>query len=312
MNTNQPEANKKIFVIDHNFLGITGAIASYLIPHSGGAALIEAGPGSTINHLSQGLADQGYSPSDITDVFLTHIHLDHAGAAGWLAGLGARIHIHHIGAPHLVDPGKLLASAARIYGDQMDVLWGEFLPVPSRMVNELADGDIIQVNELQFRAIDTPGHANHHHVYIFEDVCFSGDINGIRMHGLQHIRLPMPPPEFNLELWRESQAKLNSEFVNGAYKRIALTHFGIFEDTGWHLNEIRTALDEVELWIEQVLPGQPSLDELNELFLEWTRTRSLEQGLDPQQLDPYEVANPSWMSTYGIERYWRKNLAKKR
>jgi hypothetical protein len=71
-------------------------------------------------------------------------------------------------------------------------------------------------------------------------------------------------------------------------------------------------LDEVELWIEQVLPGQPSLDELNELFLEWTRTRSLEQGLDPQQLDPYEVANPSWMSTYGIERYWRKNLAKKR
>jgi glyoxylase-like metal-dependent hydrolase (beta-lactamase superfamily II) len=306
MKTNQPETNGKIFVIDHKFLGINGAIASFLIPHSSGAALIESGPGSTVENLTQGLAAQGYSPSDVTDVLLTHIHLDHAGAAGWLAGSGARIHVHHVGAPHLVDPEKLLASAARIYGDQMEVLWGEFLPVPSRMINEVADGDIIQVNELQFRAIDTPGHASHHHVYIYDDVCFSGDINGIRMHGLRHIRLPMPPPEFNLELWRDSQTKLCSEFEKGAFSRIAPTHFGVFEDTAWHLDEIKKALDEVEQWIEQVFPNNPSLDELNEMFLEWTQQRSLEQGLDLVQLEPYEAANPSWMSTYGIERYWRK------
>jgi len=306
METIPPKVNGKIFVIDHNFLGINGAIASYLIPHSSGAALIESGPGSTIENLTQGLAAQGYAPSDVTDVLLTHIHLDHAGAAGMLARSGARIHVHHVGAPHLVDPDKLLASAARIYGDQMEVLWGEFLPVPSRMINEVADGDIIQVNELQFRAIDTPGHANHHHAYIFADVCFSGDISGIRMHALRHIRLPMPPPEFNLDLWRDSQNKLCHEFEKGAFTRIAPTHFGIFEDTEWHLNEIEKALDEVELWIEQVLPNDPSLDDLNEMFLEWTRERSLEQGLDPEQLDPYEAANPSWMSTYGIERYWRK------
>ncbi len=311
MNTNQQEINGKIFVIDHKFLGINGAIASYLIPHSGGVALIESGPGSTVQNLTLGLAAQGYFPSDVTDVLLTHIHLDHAGAAGWLASSGARIHVHHVGAPHLVNPDKLLASAARIYGDQMETLWGEFLPVPRRMINEVADEDIIQVNELQFRAIDTPGHANHHHVYLYEDVCFSGDISGIRMHGLQHIRLPMPPPEFNLELWRDSKTRLCSEFESGAFTRLAPTHFGIYEDTAWHLNEIETALDEVEQWIEDVLPNEPSLDALNEKFLEWTRDRSLEQGLEPEQLDPFEAANPSWMSTYGIERYWRKNRSKK-
>src|SRR5512135_1743102 len=122
-------AKTDVITLDLNFQGKTQAIAAYLVRHSGGAILIESGPGSTRAALQAGLAANGLSVSDITHVLLTHIHLDHAGAAGWLARQGAEIYVHPVGAPHLLNPGKLLASAGRIYGDKMETLWGEFLPV---------------------------------------------------------------------------------------------------------------------------------------------------------------------------------------
>lgn len=306
MDSNLYSQGTNVYTIDHNFLGIRGAIASYLIPHTGGVILIESGPGSTISALTAGIEIYGYKINDVTDVLLTHIHLDHAGAAGWLAQQGAHIYVHHIGAPHLLDPRKLLASAERIYGDKMDELWGEFLSVPEDKLCILQDGDIVDVNGLRFQALDTPGHANHHYAYLFEDICFSGDIGAIRMHGLRHIRLPMPPPEFNLELWKESLGKLQTEFNKGKFRRIAPTHFGIFNDPEWHLNAISEALNEIGEWMETVMPGEPSFDELNQGFLTWTRERSLAEGLEQETLDIYEAANPSWMSSYGIQRYWRK------
>src|SRR3989337_916816 len=132
-----------IIALDLEFQGKSGVIAAYLLPHTRGAALIETGPGSTQATLIRRLSDHGYNPSDITDVLLTHIHLDHAGAAGWLARQGARIYVHANGAPHLLDPEKLLSSAARIYGDQMETLWGEFLPVPGERLSIVYDGDVI-------------------------------------------------------------------------------------------------------------------------------------------------------------------------
>ncbi len=123
-------AKTDIITLDLNFQGKTQTIASYLIRHSTGVVLIESGPGSSLPGLQAGLAANGLSVSDVTHVLLTHIHLDHAGAAGWLARQGAQIYVHPVGAPHMLNPEKLLASAARIYGDQMEKLWGEFLPVP--------------------------------------------------------------------------------------------------------------------------------------------------------------------------------------
>lgn len=311
MTSQQGKQTSSIIIIDHNFMGIPGTIASYLIPHSEGAVLIESGPGSTVQTLTQTLSTSGIKPEDISDVLLTHIHLDHAGAAGWLAQHGSRIHVHHVGAPHMINPEKLLKSASRIYGDQMETLWGDFIPVPGHQINQVGDGDIIQINELQFRAVDTPGHANHHHAYIHDNICFSGDIGGIRMDGPRHIRLPMPPPEFNLELWRNSQQKLYSEYTSGSFSKIAPTHFGIYDDPEWHLREISTALDEIDQFIDEVLPQYQNQDELNHRFLQWTRLRSLDQGLTPEELEPYEAANPSWMSTFGIYRYWQKLRNKK-
>jgi len=291
-----------IFTLDLNFLGISGAIAAYLVPHSGGAVLIESGPGSTIEALQAGLAAHGYAVQDITDVFLTHIHLDHAGASGWLARQGARIHVHPVGAPHLLDPEKLLTSAQRIYGDQMERLWGEFLPVPEVQLSVLHDGDVIEINGLRLQVIDTPGHADHHNVYLMDEVCFSGDIGGVRLAGSRHLRLPMPPPEFHLEKWRASLNRLYTLDL----RRIAPTHFGLFDDVGWHLAAIARELDTVQGWIETTLPENPDLDTLTERFLAWVKDRSQEDGVEPAQIDVFELANPSWMSPLGIQRYWRK------
>jgi glyoxylase-like metal-dependent hydrolase (beta-lactamase superfamily II) len=299
-------SQKTIHTIDLEFQGLKGAIAVYVIPHRAGIVLVECGPGSTIPNLKKSLENLGYSFSDITDVFLTHIHLDHAGGAGRLAQEGARIHVHRVGSPHLLNPDRLLASAARIYGELMDTLWGEFLPVPKERLSILHDDDQVEVNGLCFRALDTPGHANHHFAYIFEDVCFSGDIGGVRIGGLKHLRIPMPPPEFHLEKWRDSVDRLQAEFERGAFARIAPTHFGIYEDAGWHLREISQGLQEVEAWMEEVMPAAPEINALRHKFSQWTEEVSKKKGLDPRMLNVQEAANPAFMSADGIQRYWQK------
>jgi glyoxylase-like metal-dependent hydrolase (beta-lactamase superfamily II) len=244
----------------------------------------------------------GYTLQDVTHLLLTHIHLDHAGAAGALAAQGAQVYVHPLGAPHLLNPQKLLASAGRIYGDRMDSLWGEFLAVPQEKLTVLQDNDELQVGSLCFRALNTPGHAEHHYVYQFEDLCFSGDVGAVRIPGYSYLRIPMPPPEFHLEKWRASLLSLQK--VN--FKRIAPTHFGIFEDVGWHLNSIHTALDEVDVWLNQNMPGDPPLEILRDRFLAWMADQARREGLDPVAVEAYRLANPLEMSVDGLLRYWKK------
>lgn len=297
---------KTVHTLDLNFMDVPGTIAAYLIPHSHGAVLIESGPGSTIPALLDGLKGHHLAERDITDVLLTHIHLDHAGAAGWLARQGARIHVHHLGAPHLQNPEKLLSSAARIYGDMMEELWGEFLPVPEDRLSILYDNEIVEVEGLRFRALDTPGHASHHMAYLFEDICFTGDIGGVRLADLRHLKLPMPPPEFHLEQWRASLMKLHEVWAEGSCRRIAPTHFGIYNDPNWHLTAVSKALDEIDNWMQKIMPSDPDPELLTQAFVDWTRSNSIDQGLDDDQINAYETANPSWMSASGINRYWHK------
>jgi glyoxylase-like metal-dependent hydrolase (beta-lactamase superfamily II) len=295
-------SSTEIQTIDLKFQGLEGSIAVYLIPHREGAILVESGPGSTKTTLKAGLAEHGFRPEQVSDVLLTHIHLDHAGAAGWLSRKGARIHVHPNGAPHLLNPEKLLASAGRIYGDMMDSLWGEFLSVPEDRLSVLEDSKELEINGYSFKPIDTPGHASHHFAYIFEDICFSGDIGGVRLAGLPHIRIPMPPPEFHLEKWRESLERLRQE----DFSRIAPTHFGIYEDADWHLRALDKALDEVDEWIDRVMPSNLSLEELRREFISWNEQISRQHGLDRGQVNLHEAANPSFMSADGIRRYWLK------
>lgn len=306
MNPLRHPSSPQIVTLDMNFMGIPGTIAVYLIHHPQGGILIECGPGSTLPALQAALQQHGLAPKDITDVFLTHIHLDHAGAAGWLARQGSRIHVHPVGAPHLIQPDKLLSSAARIYGDQMDVLWGEFLPVPAEKVIVMQANETAEIEGIHIRAVDTPGHANHHFAYIYEDTCFSGDIGGVRLSGAPHLRLPMPPPELNLEKWRASLERLRQEYQAGSYTRIAPTHFGVYTNTDWHLAALFNSLDETEAWMEAIMPGEPTLGELSKEFLLWTEQRALNQGVTPELLNAYEAAIPSWMSVQGLNRFWQK------
>ncbi len=295
-------APARVIALDLNFQGRPHAIASYLIKHSEGAVLIESGPGSTLPALQAALAQEGLSPRNITHVLLTHIHLDHAGAAGWWAGQGAKIYVHRVGAPHMIYPEKLLASAARIYGDRMQTLWGDFLPVPEDQLIVAKDGEEIVINDLRFVPIDTPGHAEHHYAYLFEDICFSGDVGGVRIPGYQYLRVPMPPPELNIERWHASIARLRRE----KFKIIAPTHFGMFDDVAWHLNEVDKGLNSASRWLEEVMPTDPSLEQMRQSYTDWIMEEGKQFGLDEEVVRAYELANPLGMSADGLLRYWKK------
>jgi len=305
MNMNLNSNGNSIHTLDLNFMGVAGTIAAYLIPHKHGAILIETGPGATLEALRESLRPHGYELADISDVLLTHIHLDHAGAAGALSRLGANVYVHHVGFPHMLNPDKLLASAARIYGEMMDELWGEMLPVESDRLIALQNGDDVEIEGLYFHAIDTPGHANHHLAYKHQDICFSGDIGGVRLYGLDHLQLPMPPPELHLGKWRESLSRIAAE----EFSYIAPTHFGIYDDVDHHLFRITKTLDITEQWIKIIMGNQPTPEKLNIEFSHWVHEQAQKDGLSQHQIEAFETANPSWMSPLGIYRYWRKQLA---
>ena len=291
-----------IHIIDLIFLGRSGTIAAYLVPHSKGAILVETGPCSTINNLIAGIQQHGYQVPDITDVFLTHIHLDHAGAAGWWAKHGTRIHVHEVGAPHLINPEKLLASAGRLYGNMMDTLWGEFVPVPEANLSIMHDQEVAQVGDISVLALDVPGHASHHLAYLVGNTCFSGDIGGIRLNARQYLSLPMPPPDFHLEKWRASIHYIQKYRPS----RIVPTHFGVYSDASWHLQAVLDELDEVEAWIEERLPRNPSLEDLRQQFIIFEQARAQTYGVEKSIVEAQQIANPSFMSADGIFRYWNK------
>ena len=291
-----------ILPLDLNFRNRQGAIAAYLIRHSGGAVMVESGPGSTIEALKADLAALGLTPRDITHVLLTHIHLDHAGAAGWLSQQGAQVYVHPVGAPHMLDPQKLLASALRLYDDKMDSLWGQFLPVPPKKLTEVQDGQEIAIGSLRFTGIHTPGHARHHVAYLFEEVCFTGDIGGVRIPGPSYLRLPMVPPETHIEDWRASLLRLRQI----GFRRVAPTHFGIYDDAAAHLTLGLRTLAEVERWLEREMPADPPIETLREHFVEWLQAQGRAAGISEDNLALYEIANSTWMGADGLQRYWRK------
>ncbi|MFN8598498.1 MAG: MBL fold metallo-hydrolase [Anaerolineae bacterium] len=297
----------EVYTLDLNFQSIPHVIASYLVKHAYGVAIIESGPGSTLNGLKVALERLDLSVADITDVLLTHIHLDHAGAAGWLAryanhGQGANIYVHPNGAAHMLNPEKLLNSATRIYGPLMDQLWGEFLAVPEDRLMVIQDQQEVTIGGLRFCPIDTPGHAEHHYVYQLEDTLFTGDVGAVRLPGPPHLRVPMPPPEFHLEKWRESVQKM----IDLKPHRLAPTHFGIYDNPEWHFEALQRALDEVERFMQETLPADPPVAVISDKFMAWTAARSRQEGLNEDEFAPYEAANPSWMSATGMQRYWKK------
>ena len=294
---------RTVHTLDLNFLNRKNAIAAYLIPHSEGAVLVESGPGSTIDALKAGLEKHSLSVNDITHVLLTHIHLDHAGAAGWLSQQGVQVCVHPRGAPHMLHPEKLIASATRIYKEDMERLWGDFLAVPEDKLIVTEDGQKITAGDLTISAIHTPGHAEHHISWgVDDDIVFTGDIGGVRMSGYDYVRLPLVPPELHLEKWHASLQKLLA--MN--FKRIAPTHFGVFDDAEKHLHSAISAVESTSHWLDEVMPSEPTIEELGEKVVKWMLEEALAEGVSEETLKIYEIANPLHMSSTGLARYWKK------
>jgi len=295
-----------ITAIDLQFRSRPNVIASYLFYDGRDAALIETGPASTVDTLIAGIIAAGVPLDAVRQLVVTHIHLDHSGAAGVLTQKipGARVYVHPLGAPHLVDPSKLLTSAARLYGDQMDSLWGKTQPVPNENIQIVNDGDEIKLPGATLRAFDTPGHARHHHAYLdsMSGLLFTGDVGGVRMPGIRYVRPPTPPPELEIDAWVESIRKLRAVKATG----LCPTHFGVHRgDVAWHWDDLESRLVNWGEIIRGELENHRSESEILERMKEQIGTEMNALGVD---LSAYDVAVSYKHVVAGYVRYWNKKM----
>jgi glyoxylase-like metal-dependent hydrolase (beta-lactamase superfamily II) len=292
-----------IRIIDLNFLGHEETIAAFLVETSEGPLLIETGPHSTWASMREGLKLVGYSPEDIRHVLLTHIHLDHAGAAWAFAQLGATIYVHPAGIPHLIDPSRLLESARRIYAEHMDRLWGELHPIPETSLKAVAHKEVLIFGDTSVHAWHTPGHAIHHIAWEIGEDMFCGDVAGVRI-GEGPVVPPCPPPDIHVEDWQASIALLKYRKP----ERLWLTHYGAVDNPEKHLNELEARLLERAAWMKSHAEANRTTEELTPLFQAYSKKELEREGLDEEMLVRYENANPAWMSVAGLLRYWKKKL----
>ncbi|APD09828.1 MULTISPECIES: MBL fold metallo-hydrolase [Thermus] len=289
-------------VLDLGFQGVERVIASFLLDTPVGPVLIETGPESTYARLEEGLRAHGVEPGAVRHVFVTHIHLDHAGAAWRLAELGATVYVHPKGAPHLVDPSRLLASAERIYGELLKPLWGELKGIPPERVRVLGDGEVVDLGGVRVQALETLGHASHHHAYLVDGVVFAGDIAGVRI-APGPVLPPTPPPDIHLESWYASLDRLLSLRPEALY----LTHFGVYRDVEAHLLALRQALEDWAGWTLSRLREGLSQEEMTRRFEAYWREGLKRAGVDEAGMRLYELADPPYMNLQGLVRYWQKH-----
>ncbi len=271
-------------VIDVMHLGRPHVIGCWQV----GEALVDPGPESSLHTLLEALGEE--RPRAL---LLTHIHLDHAAATGALVRRwpDLEVYVHERGAPHLVDPSRLLASAERLYGEQMQRLWGEIVPVPEANVTALCGGETV----LGMRVAYTPGHASHHVCYLHEETgaAFVGDVAAVRIPGTGIVVPPTPPPDIDVEAWEESIAIVEA----WRPQRLALTHFGQVDEPAPHLAAVRERLRE-----EAQLARELDEDDYERRL----RERVAAAAPGPEAAEEILQAVPPQYQWRGLDRYWRK------
>jgi glyoxylase-like metal-dependent hydrolase (beta-lactamase superfamily II) len=271
-------------ILDLEFGGQAHAIGVYLVDTDDGLALFDCGPASTLPTLDKRLGEHNLALTDVRHLLLSHIHLDHAGAAGTIARRhpALTIWVSPVGAPHLVDPSRLERSARRLYGDLFDPLWGELLPVPEEQVR-VAEGDV-----LGWDAFPTVGHATHHVSYLRDGTLLAGDACGVRIPPGDYVLPVCPPPDLDVEGWHATAAEIRRR----APERIALIHFGVKEDVASHLDRLERELDS---WVERAESGMSVED--------FSAAARSDMG---EHADLYDRVAPLWQSYAGLERYLAK------
>ncbi len=274
-------------LIDLCHLGRERVIGAFLLDSPDGPALFDCGPATTVGALRDGLAGHGLAVADLRHLLLSHIHFDHAGAAGVLVRENPHltVHVSAIGAPHLVDPSRLERSARRIYGDTFDTLWGALVPIPEANVR------VVGERVLDFDCFPTPGHAIHHVCYLRDGLLLAGDAAGVRIAPAVSVIPPTPPPDIDIEAWDETLDEIESRTPD----RLALIHFGLFDDVGRHLAELRERLHR-----DAELVGQGATE------AEFTVASRAHLG---DEADHFEHAVPASQCYQGLALYWERRRA---
>jgi glyoxylase-like metal-dependent hydrolase (beta-lactamase superfamily II) len=290
--------------IDLNFRGSPRVIATAILQGHDGITLVDPGPTSCLPALESGLGERGLTLRDVRALLLTHIHLDHAGAAGSIVERvpSVRVYVHERGAPHMIDPEKLLASATRLYGAQMDALWGAFLPVPASQVNVLKGGERLEVGGSAINVAYTPGHAKHHVSYLDErdGMAYVGDTAGVRVSG-DYLIAPTPPPDIDIEAWQESLSIIE------AWQPVSLflTHFGPITPARAHLARFGTVVADAAERSRQMIEAGGADEELAKRFAEKMR-QDVRKSLPEHEARAAELAAPFDQLWQGLSRYWQK------
>ena len=294
-----------LHILDTRQLGHAGIVAATALETDEGIALFDTGPESTFDNVIVDLRKAGFEAKDVRHVFLSHIHFDHAGAAWRFAELGAQIYVHPRGAPHLIDPTKLVESATRIFGGDMERLWGRNAPVPAERLKILEDNEVVHVPPFEIRAIATPGHASHHHVYHWNETVFGGDIAGVRIGNGPPIP-PFVPPELHVEAWRESIAKIRKLKASHLY----LPHFGkIGGSFSEHLDLLDERVVKWSEWFRGKIRSGANEEQLRSEFAALEHRDINAAGPvtgHPSLVTLYEAADPSYMAVGAAIRYWKK------
>lgn len=301
------EESPGVHRVDLNWSGLPGQVAAYLVDAGDALAVVETGPASTLPALLGAVRALGREPEEITHLLVTHVHLDHAGGAGALLRHAprARVHVHPRGARHLLDPSRLLASATQLYGERIDVLWGEMVPVPADRLVALEDGDRVEIGGRVLVAIDTPGHAVHHHAFHDPDarLVFTGDVGGIRLRGARYVSAPTPPPDIDLAAWRRSLDRLRA--LEPAL--LLPTHFGGVADAAWHLDELFARLADWARWTDRQLSAGTTGAALAVALRDKATADIVAATGSEEDARAYEVAVPYPMMAAGLERWHAKH-----
>ena len=291
--------------LDLSFQGSPHVVATVVLEGSSRVALIDPGPTSTLDELKAQLALGGLSLGDVEAILLTHIHLDHAGACGTIVREhpGIVVYVHERGAPHLVNPEKLLNSATRLYGSAMDRLWGAFEPVPQANIRALAGGETVTAGGHTLQTAYTPGHASHHIAYYDEPsrIAFVGDVAGVSIPPAHVIVPPTPPPDIDVEAWEASVEKILAWHPEALF----LTHFGLKANPAIHLQEL---LERLHLWarlVKDLMASEPNPDVRRVKFARQVDLE-LRRTVSPAEVIRYGLAVAADQSYNGLERYWTK------
>jgi glyoxylase-like metal-dependent hydrolase (beta-lactamase superfamily II) len=293
--------------VDLNFLEKPEIIATAVLQGAGSVALIDPGPTTTLTSLRASLGRMGIQIRDLSHVLLTHIHLDHAGVTGTLVRENPAIEVvvHERGATHMADPAKLIASATRLYGEaDMARLWGEFLPVPGANLRPIQGGEALLVAGREIEAAYTPGHASHHVSYFdrASRVAFVGDTAGIRRQSA-YVMPPTPPPDIDLELWRESEDRI----LRWDPDTLFLTHFGPFHGARLHFHQLRENIESWSRIVRRLVADQARSEEQRQDAFVDEALRELRRAVGEQEADQYGRAGRLDYSWQGLSRYWRKH-----